>query len=455
MPVADRVFVPAHLGALTDQLPAELIDEVLVQTLRQQRRVRLLPARLMVLFVLAMTLFPDRGYGRIWAALCASVRQLLRGIPSTAALRQARNRLGATPLRELFDRLRGPVAPAVMPGAWWRGLRVVAWDGSTLALAEQTQIRSAFGGPTTQHAAGGRPQMRIALLVECGTRAIIDAVFGSYRSGEPELAARMLPSLRGGMLLLADRNFVGLDLWRQAAATGAHLLWRMPSYLTWRPLRRLSDGSWLATRPGQRARRGHPATTDTLVRVIEATITIQRADGTCRTEPYVIMTTLLDSQRHPARDLIELYHQRWEIEICLLGLKAIHKGTTRTLRSKTVEGVHQEFYALMITHHLLRQLICHAALDTALDPDQISFTTTLHAIQASILNHRGVRDDNAIPDWQDLLAELTDSTTTAVRRSRVSPRPSPRTRTRPDFVHSQKVTYTITIDTTLTDDQAA
>ncbi|MFE3448340.1 transposase domain-containing protein [Nonomuraea sp. NPDC059194] len=122
MSVAGRVFVPAHVGALTDQLASELVDEVLASTARRERRVHLLPARVMVFFVLAMTLFPERGYGGVWAAVCSALRSVINAVPSASGLRQARARLGSAPLRELFERMRGPVAPAGLRGAWWRAM---------------------------------------------------------------------------------------------------------------------------------------------------------------------------------------------------------------------------------------------------------------------------------------------------------------------------------------------
>ncbi|MBB6474942.1 hypothetical protein BJ992_004373 [Sphaerisporangium rubeum] len=359
----------------------ELVDEVLVECRRGERRVRVLPARVVVFFVLAMTLFPERGYAGVWRALCCSVRGV--GVPSAAALRQARARLGEAPVRMLFDRLRGPVAPVATPGVWWRGLRLVAWDGSTLDLADEAAVRKEFGAPVHGSGREGAPQMAFALTIECGTRAVMDAVFGHCRTSESALVERMLGALAPGMLLLADRRFIGLGLWRSARQTGAHLLWRATATLAPTVIAHLPDGSYLAMRRGHK----HERHLREMVRIIEATITVTLADGTTRHQTYKLMTTLLDHRTHPAADLVACYHQRWEIETALYGLKAIHKGSLRPLRSRTVPGIVQEFYALLLTHHLLRRLACHAALDTGLDPDQISFTTTLHTTRDTIITH--------------------------------------------------------------------
>lgn len=440
------VFDPAQLGVLTDRLPVELVDEVLAECCRRERRVRLLPARVMVFFVLAMTLFPERGYTGVWRGLCSSLRGA--GRPSAAALRQARARLGAAPLQVLFDRLKGPVAPALTPGVFWRGLRLVVWDGSTLDLADEEPVRAAFGAPVHGSGREGAPQMAFAATVECGTRAVLDACFGHCRISEFALADRMLGCLRPGMLLLADRRFTSLGLWRRARQTGAELLWRMPSGLAPTVVDRLSDGTYLAMRRGWAKGEKHLRE---VVRIIDATITVTLADGTVRHEPYKFATTLTDHHRYPAAELVACYQQRWEVETALFGLKAVHKGSLRALRSRTVAGIHQEFYALLLTHHLLRELICHAALDAGLDPDQISFTTTIHTSRDAILTGRGTRQQHASDDWEHTLTQLTHRPAPAIRRPRTSPRVKTRPKVRYPFrhnhpkPHAQQATYTIAL----------
>jgi hypothetical protein len=106
--VADGVFAPGHLGELTRQLPFELVDDVLERVGGGQRRVRLLPSRVGVYFVLALALFPQLGYVRVWDKLTAGLHGLLHRRPSEKALREVRRRLGVAPLRSLFETLAGP-----------------------------------------------------------------------------------------------------------------------------------------------------------------------------------------------------------------------------------------------------------------------------------------------------------------------------------------------------------
>jgi Insertion element 4 transposase N-terminal/Transposase DDE domain len=296
--VAGGRFAPGHLGELTQQVPFEMVDAVLETTCRVQRRTRDLPARVVVYLLLAGCLFAELGYAQVWRRLTAGLGGLDVAAPTASAMTQARRRLGSGPLRELFVLLRGP-GPA---GIRWRGLLVCAIDGTIMTVADSEANLTVYakhrGGAT---GGGSYPTLRLLALVSCGTRTVIDAVFGPVSSGETTYAPRLLRSLRAGMVLLADRNFGAGLLAAQIAGTGADFLIRVragygaPGLPV---LRRCPDGSWLS-RFGA-----------TPVRVIDAQITITtsagRATAGCR-----LVTTLTDPARYPAGDLAVLYHERW------------------------------------------------------------------------------------------------------------------------------------------------
>src|SRR4249920_3044953 len=227
--VAPGRFAPGHLGELTQQVPFEMVDAVLAQTGAVQRRVRSLPARVVVYLLLAGCLFAELGYGQVWHRLIAGLDGLAVARPSAAALTQARRRLGAAPLRALFDLLRGPAAvPGAAAGVRWRGLLVCAIDGTIMTVADTAANLAVFtkqrGGAT-----GGSsyPMLRLVALVCCGTRSVIDAVFGPITSGETSYARQLLSSLRPGMIVLADRNFTAGALAAQVCHTQAEFLIRV------------------------------------------------------------------------------------------------------------------------------------------------------------------------------------------------------------------------------------
>jgi Insertion element 4 transposase N-terminal/Transposase DDE domain len=300
--VAEGRFAPGHLGELTQLVPFEMVDEALAQTRTVQSRIRDLPSRAVVYLVLAACLFPELGYPGVWARLTSGLSGLPVAAPTAGALAQARRRVGAAPLRFLFDLLRGPAAVPRGCGTWWRGLLVCAVDGTTLTVPDSAANLTRFTRGGGIHGGAGYPQVRLLALVACGTRTVIDAVFGPTASGETTYAPGLLRSLRQGMIVLADRNFAAAGLVAAIARTNADVLVRVKNGRTLPALRRYRDGSYLS-RLGA-----------TQVRVIEAQITIATSAGH-RTGIYRLVTTLLDHRAYPAADLIRLYHQRWEIEI--------------------------------------------------------------------------------------------------------------------------------------------
>src|SRR5260370_20936397 len=172
-----------------------------------------------------------RVMGKLGGVLAWAERGVTVVIPSGEALSKARTRLGPAPLRLLFEKSAGVLARPGTPGAFWRGRRLVSLDGTTLDVQDTEANWQQFGGPSTKGPSGAKlrgafPQVRLLALAECGTRALIAAATGAYRTGEKTLARQLLPRLGPGMPLLADANFACYELWAIAAATGAHLLWR-------------------------------------------------------------------------------------------------------------------------------------------------------------------------------------------------------------------------------------
>jgi hypothetical protein len=232
-------------------------------------------------------------------------------------------------------------------------------------------------------AGAGYPQVRLVALLACGTRTVIDAVSGPTTTGETGYVPRLLPSLKAGMILLADRNFGAKDLIGDIAATGADVLIRLKNGRVMPALARHRDGSYLSmlgTLP---------------VRVIECEITITTTAGR-RTGLYRLATTLLDHHHYPAGELIRLYHQRWEIETAYLELKSSILGG-RVLRARTPAGIEQEIYALLVVYHLLRTAMADAtATRPGIDPDRASFTIAWQTARDQLIQAAGVIAGTAI-----------------------------------------------------------
>jgi transposase IS4-like protein/DDE family transposase len=373
--LSDRIAV----GVLTRVFPPGLVDEVIAEAGRVEQRSRVLPARVVVYFVLAMCLFFGQPYEEVARLLGEGLRDGRRSwrVPTTAAIGQARRRLGPEPVKALFARVCRPVAVPETAGAWYRRWRLVAVDGTTLDLADTAANDSFFGRPGSGRGVGAFPQARVVALAECGTHAVFGATVGPLSVSEQSLSRQLFTELRAGMLLLADRGFYGFELWRAARATGADLLWRVRKSAALPVVQVLTDGSYLSTIHAERDRRSRR--NPVAVRVIEYTLA-RSGDATV----YRLLTTVLDPRQAPARELAALYAQRWEIETTLDEIKTHQRGPKLVLRSKYPWGVEQEIYGFLLVHHAIRQLMHQAATGQGLDPDRLSFSRSLRIARRQV-----------------------------------------------------------------------
>jgi hypothetical protein len=377
----------ASLGAVARIYPPELVDEILLRYDRKEERRRALPARLMVYFVIAMALFSASAYREVLHNLVESLRQLRAWadhwqVPTRGGISVARQRLGVEPLRALFDAVARPMATPKTHGAWYRGKRVVGVDGSVLDLPDSEENVTTFGRPGSNRGErSGFPQVRVVSLVECGTHAHFDFVAGPLKQGETTLTRQLLRSLTAEMWCLADRNFFGIKLWQEAAATGASLLWRVKKSLILERETMLSDGSYLShiypsSYARQRKKHGVP------VRVIEYTLD---DPGVASLEIYRLITTELDPAKAPAQELAVLYAERQEFEFAEDEFKTHLRGRDRILRSHSPEGVHQEICGYYLAHYAIRAMMHDAALQRDIDPQRLSFTHAVNVVQRKII----------------------------------------------------------------------
>jgi len=342
----DRVSI----GALTRTFPPAVVDRAIAETEAHEERRRLLPARLVMYFVLALWLFrgPNCGYGRVMTKLVDGLyhrrraetllatgrigdRAIEAGLdrgrartwaqPNISSLSRARTRLGPDPVRHLFEQVAGPVAAPEAAGVWVCGLRVVSMDGSLTDVPDTDANRTAFAGPSNDKRDGAFPQVRWVAAAESGTGALIEATIGAYTTGEQTLARDILGAFTPEMLVLADRNFLSHTLARDTLATGAHILWRASASFTLRPMKVLPDGTYLTQLHPARKADGPPIT----VRVIEYTVHTTPIDPETgqpdpaaeeHSEVFALVTDLLDVEEYSALDLARAYPMRWECEEC-------------------------------------------------------------------------------------------------------------------------------------------
>ncbi len=349
LPAGSRITDYISLGVIAKFFPAEKVRQVLQQTNRDSIRERDLPAHVVVYYVIALALYMRSSYREVLRCLLEGVQWLLDPsaqwkVAGKSGISQARSRLGVDPVKKLYEAVVAPIAQPQTKGAWYRQWRLVSLDGSTLDVAA--------------------------------------------------LAERVVPSLRQGMLCLADRLFFSYKLWQAAGKAGADLLWRVKRNVRLDIEQRLPDGSYLshiyASTSDRRNRRHGIA-----VRVIEYRLQgVQGAESL-----YRLITTILDPQQAPAEELAALYHERWEIETALDELKTHLRGAAIVLRSKTPELVKQEFFGLLMAHYAIRGLMHEAALKAEEDPDRLSF---LHAVR--VVQRRMPRYAAIPPSEEEILS---------------------------------------------------
>ena len=403
-PISGRLTDHIAIGVLSGLVHRDIVDDVINECGKREKRSRLLPAHVVVYYVLALNLFFGDAYEEVMRQLVNGLRFLGNWrydwtVPSTSALSQARTRLGEAPLKLLFERIAVPMARVGTRGAWFRGLRVMALDGVVFDVPDTPANDEAFGRGGNDQGKGPFPQVRLVAVAECGTHALVDAVLGPVATGEQTLAAQLIGRLTPEMLVLADRNFYSYQAWQQASATGAELLWRVSGRLPLPVLAALADGSYRSVliNPKVRGRRREmllataaagehlEPTQATLIRVIEYTIEDRPGSG----ELFCLITTITDHELAPALDLATVYHQRWEIELSFDEIETHQTGHLRVLRSRTPELVKQEIWALLLTHYAIRHIMKDAADTVGTDPDDLSFIRSYRAIRRQVTNQAG------------------------------------------------------------------
>ena len=406
-PTAER------LRALKRIVPRARVRAVLRRTGHAQRRYLRLPAWFMVWFVIALGLFCRDSYRQVFKWLQPFRR---KGTPGRSTLCEARQRLGVAPLRQLVKQVVQLQATPATPGAFYRGLRLMALDGFVVDVADSADNARVFGRPGSARSAAAFPQARVLALCEVGTHVLWKSQIKPYRRGEVTMAASLLRFLQPGMLLLWDRNFLSYALVQQVRQRGAHLLARIKKNLVFRPLRRLRDGSYLAKLYAS-ARHRDRDEGGVEVRIIEYTLDDPQRPGSG--EKHRLLTTLLSAAQYPAERLILTYHERWEEELTIDEIKT-HQRERPVLRSQTPAGVVQEIEGLLLAHYVVRVLMTEAAQHHGLPPRRLSFTGALKILRCRLPECPKSRA--GLQRWYDnLLAEVAEEILPE-RRNRINPR---------------------------------
>jgi hypothetical protein len=411
-PVSNSMSDRIGVGVLTRLVPRELVDEVVASLGRKELRNKKLPARVMVYFVMAMALFYGEGYEEVMRKLVEGLRYLGTwrrewSMPTPGALCQARQRLGAEVMRELYERVAVPCAMRSTRGAWLEGRRLMSLDGFGFDAPDSPENAEYFGYAGKKERCT-LPFVRMAALAECGTHAIVAAEIGRKGEGEETLASRILASaaIEPDMLVMVDAGLYSYQHLRLVIDAGADALFRVGANVGLPLLKWLSDGSYLSyiadsdakRRASIKLRSGQVKITE-LPGIYVRVVDYQVPDRGEADELITLVTNIVDPQEMSAVDLAAAYHERWEIELVVDELKTHQRGPATVLRSKKPELVEQEIWGLLLTHYGIRHLMREAADQADIDPDRLSFVRSLRVVRRQVTDQ--VAFSPSAPDEED------------------------------------------------------
>src|SRR5438876_8906632 len=329
-----------------------------------------------------------RNQCQVWNSLVSKLSDLHPAQPDSAisdsGLSGRRKELGSHCLQALLqERCQLLATPASMPSAFFGRYRLMAIDGTLFNTPDTAANAAAFGRSSNQYGPGAYPQVKCVLLAECGSHAVVGLELDRYDVSEVHGAHRLLLQIGPDMLVLVDAGLISGAFIEHVRERGAHVLgaleagaWEQP-----KKARRLADGSVLAwVTPSHSGR--YRQQQGMWVRIISYRVTDERLGEPGKV--YRLVTTLLNPRVAPALELIALYHERWEIELVIDEIKTHERAQRKVLRSKTPERVRQKLYGIYLAHYAVRVLLAHAAVETELDPDRLSFTEGLFELTEMI-----------------------------------------------------------------------
>jgi len=376
------------VGVIERILAKSMVREALeANPPKTKTRNRLLPRYFVVYLVIAAYLFMGKAQRAVMSLLndylCIRDFELPPGADKSAIFK-ARLRVGAAPLEKLYRNEVRPLAAPETKGAWWRGLRIITMDGSTLDLMDTPENRKHFGGPESYNGPTGYPQLRFTALCEAGTRTIFEARFGGYAVSEEVLGRECMDRLDEAMVLLVDRGLYSFEFCGEVMRRKAHFAARVQSNIGLRVHRVLPDGSYLTrVKPCPDVRRKLNLTSKDYLELRVVVYELTHEDGSV--EKVRLTTDLLDWEAYPAREIMELYERRWEAETAFDELKTQLKGSRHLLRSKSPELVKQDFYGLLLAHYIVRSVMYEAAMSQGVAPNIISFAHAHDVIQRRLI----------------------------------------------------------------------
>lgn len=344
-------------------------------------RKRKLPAEQAVWLVLGMSLFRNLSIAEV-------ARELSLVLPdgkgnaavAPSALSQARARIGPAPVKWLFEKTGANWSYAAADASRWRGLSLFVVDGSSVRVPDSVENRAHFGGRANQRSDSGYPLVKMVTLMAARSHLLVAARFAPYNTSELALAKELWPKIPSDALALVDRGFFFAEVLEPLRARGTHWLTRGRKKTSYRVVTELGPGDMVVEmNVSHEARQRDPSLPKTWT---ARAIRYQRRGF----PEQLVFTSLLDAKRFPAAEVVALYHERWEIELGYDEVKTDMLEREESIRSRTVAGVEQELWGLLLGYNLVRLEMTRIAAEANVPPNRISFRAALRLIRRALIS---------------------------------------------------------------------
>jgi hypothetical protein len=366
---------PERFADIRRHLDPAWIEAALEATGTATLRKRRLPAEQVVWLVIGMALYRDRPIHD----LVARLDLVLPGrdsVMAPSAVVEARSRLGADPMEWLFEKSARKWAHASARKHAWRGLALYGVDGSTVRVADSPENRAHFGGSSGARGESGYPMVRMATLMALRSHLMASVGFGPYADSEIVLASGLWGEVPDDSLMIVDRGFLAAGILLPLNRDGKNRQWltRAKSTTRWRVIKRLGKNDELVEFDvSSQARLYDPS----LPKTFTARVVKYEKKGF---KPQTLVTSLTDSKAFSAAQIVAVYHERWELELGYDEIKTTMLKREETIRCKSVAGVEQELWGILLAYNLVRLEMERTADEIGVEPIRISFVGALRLI---------------------------------------------------------------------------
>jgi hypothetical protein len=385
MPIGDALTAVAALATphaldnFRTQLDPEWIERALRATGTSTIRKRRLPSEQVIWVVLGMAMFRDRSIADVVASLDLALGPE-GSTASKSAIAQARKRLGSEPIKWLFETSAATWSTEAASAYRWRGLAVYGVDGTNLRVADSPENRAEFGGQSGRNKSeSGYPLLRVVTLMALRSHLLRGAVLSPYGGTSELLEAKPLFSLLvDRSLTIVDKHYLSATTLLGISESGKqrHWLTRAKSNTAYTVIEDLARGDQLVEmNVSPEARKKDP---NLPFRWVARAIRY----GVPGHPPSVLLTSLLDPVEYPAKEIIAMYHERWELELGYDEVKTHLLQREEAIRSQTPDGVRQETWGILLAYNMVRLEMARVAAEAKVAPTRISFVVSIQRIRS-------------------------------------------------------------------------